>query len=302
MTTPFFSVIMNTYNGAPWIRQAIDSVLAQSFTDWELIIWDDGSTDQTPAIAASYTDPRIRVVPTTDRAGLAKAREKAVRVTKGRWLAFLDQDDLWEPSKLQAQHDRIHAAQSEPGPPLGICYTRALRFNSQGPLGDFDHHHLPKDSPEGDVFQRLFTHSCFICMSAVALEREAVLAALPMPDFVKFCPDYFLYIAISRTRRACAVPEQLCKYRIHDKNMSVVHRMRINHEIIAIVEPWKSALPPRVFKRRVQIHKTLIALDELREKATRQQGLTRLFREGSIRYLLERPFAKIRRKLLGLTN
>jgi glycosyltransferase involved in cell wall biosynthesis len=297
MTTPTFSVIMNTYNGGPWIRQAIDSVLAQSFADWELIIWDDGSTDDTPAIAASYTDPRIRVFPTTDRAGLGKAREKAARVASGQWLAFLDQDDLWEPSKLRAQHDRILECERAPGPPLGICYTRALRFNSKGPLGDFDHHHLAHESPEGDVFQRLFTHSCFICMSAVALKREAVLAALPMPEYVKFCPDYYLYLAISRTHRACAVPDQLCRYRIHDKNMSVVHRMRINHEIIRIVEPWKDALPAGVFRRRLQIHQTLIALDEIRDRSTRRAGLMRLLRDGSVVYLFERPFARAYRAL-----
>lgn len=302
---PRFSVLMNTYNGAPWIRQAIESVLAQSFTDWELLIWDDGSTDDTPAIAASYNDPRIRVFPTTDRAGLGQARDKLARVARGQWFAFLDQDDFWEPNKLEAQHRRIEQAQTSGQTAsqttgqtnLGICYTRALRFNSQGPLGDFDHHHALARSPEGDVFESLFRYSCFICMSAVALKREAVLAALPIPEHVRFCPDYYLYLQIARTHTACAVHEQLCKYRIHDKNMSVVHRMRIHHEIIRIVEAWQKDLPPALFRRRIQIHQTLIALDEMRVPDTRSTGLRRLFSQGSIIYLLERPFAKARRKL-----
>lgn len=294
LLAPRFSIVMNTYNGAPWIRQAIDSVLAQSLADWELIIWDDGSTDDTPAIAASYNDLRIRLFPTTDRAGLAQARQRAVQVCGGQWLAFLDQDDFWEPRKLELQSKRIDefTAAHAGSQPLGICFTRALRFTSQGPIGDFDHHHPGDKMPEGDVFEDLFRYSCFICMSSVALKREAVLACLPMPDYVKFCPDYYFYLNIARTHAAAAVTQTMTHYRIHDKNMSSVHRMRIHHEIIRIVESWKGDVPPDLFRRRLQIHQTLVALDELRVPDQRRRGLARLLSQGSVLYLLQRPFAR----------
>src|SRR5689334_22686461 len=92
---PRFSIIMNIYNGEPYLRAAIDSVLAQTFRDWELIIWDDLSTDGGTAIGKSYADPRIRYILTDEHVPISIARERAIALARGQWLAFLDQDDIW---------------------------------------------------------------------------------------------------------------------------------------------------------------------------------------------------------------
>src|SRR5208282_1732513 len=97
------SVIMNVHNGAPTLREAIDSVLAQSFADWELIVWDDRSTDASAAIVSAYKDARIRYLLSPDDTPLGKARRDAIEHASGEWLAFLDQDDLWLPNKLRKQ-------------------------------------------------------------------------------------------------------------------------------------------------------------------------------------------------------
>ena len=97
------SVIMPTYNCARFIRQAIDSVLSQTYINWELLIVDDCSTDETESIVRSFDDPRIRYMRNTQNMGAALTRNRALKEAKGRYIAFLDADDLWLPEKLEKQ-------------------------------------------------------------------------------------------------------------------------------------------------------------------------------------------------------
>ena len=97
------SIIMPTYNCGRFIADAIQSVLAQTYKAWELIIVDDGSTDNTAYIVASFTDPRIRYLRNEQNMGAALTRNKALREAKGHYIAFLDADDLWTPEKLEHQ-------------------------------------------------------------------------------------------------------------------------------------------------------------------------------------------------------
>jgi glycosyltransferase involved in cell wall biosynthesis len=97
------SIIMPSYNTAPYIRETIQSVLNQTYQNWELIIVDDCSTDNTDEVVASVKDERIRYYHNEKNSGAAVSRNRALREAKGRWIAFLDSDDLWMPEKLDKQ-------------------------------------------------------------------------------------------------------------------------------------------------------------------------------------------------------
>lgn len=98
------SIIMPSYNTANYIAESIQSVLAQSYTDWELIIVDDCSTDDTDKVVTPYlSDERIKYLKNEKNSGAATSRNRALREAKGRWIAFLDSDDLWMPDKLKKQ-------------------------------------------------------------------------------------------------------------------------------------------------------------------------------------------------------
>ena len=97
------SIIMPSYNTAKYIGESIQSVLAQTYTNWELIIVDDCSTDNTDEIIAAIADARIRYLKNDKNSGAAVSRNRALREAKGRWIAFLDSDDLWFPEKLEKQ-------------------------------------------------------------------------------------------------------------------------------------------------------------------------------------------------------
>lgn len=97
------SVIMPSYNTAPYIKETIQSVLDQTYTNWELIIVDDCSTDNTEEVLATINDSRIRYFKNEKNSGAVVSRNKALREAKGQWIAFLDSDDLWMPEKLEKQ-------------------------------------------------------------------------------------------------------------------------------------------------------------------------------------------------------
>lgn len=97
------SIIMPSYNTAQYIAESIQSVLKQTYANWELIIVDDCSTDNTDEIVTSIEDKRIRYFKNEKNSGAAVSRNKALREARGRWIAFLDSDDLWYPEKLEKQ-------------------------------------------------------------------------------------------------------------------------------------------------------------------------------------------------------
>ncbi|MBE6655677.1 MAG: glycosyltransferase family 2 protein [Ruminococcaceae bacterium] len=103
MQQDLVSIIMPSYNTGRFIKDTIDSVLAQTHTNWELIIVDDCSTDNTDEVVSTFHDERIKYIKNEKNSGAAVSRNRALREAKGKWIAFLDSDDLWEPQKLEKQ-------------------------------------------------------------------------------------------------------------------------------------------------------------------------------------------------------
>ena len=127
--SPPVSVVIPAYNRAATIGAAIDSVLRQTFTDFELVVVDDGSTDGTLAAARAVTDPRLRVVAAPHNLGAAGARNLGVAEARGTWIAFQDSDDEWLPEKLARQMARLATPAPEGagwGAGWGGCYCGLL--------------------------------------------------------------------------------------------------------------------------------------------------------------------------------
>jgi glycosyltransferase involved in cell wall biosynthesis len=99
---PLVSIIMNCFNGEQYIKEAINSVYAQTYSNWEVIFWDNASSDNSYEIAASY-DARIKLFKSEETTSLGEARSRAIKNAEGDWLAFLDVDDIWLPKKLECQ-------------------------------------------------------------------------------------------------------------------------------------------------------------------------------------------------------
>ncbi|MFI5117491.1 MAG: glycosyltransferase [Terriglobales bacterium] len=280
---PSVSVIMNVRNGASTLREALDSVLMQTFHDWELIVWDDRSTDESAQIVAEYQDRRIRYFLSQEETSLGKARSDAIRQATGAWLAFLDQDDIWLHRKMERQmalaDDRT-----------GLIYGRTVRFYPSGLERDYDQTHEFTLLPEGDIFNQLFTDSCFIAMSSAVFRRAAVEAIGGIPEAIQIVPDYWLYVAVARRYRVRAVQEVVCRYRMHGANTSRLAAVKMNQEVLWLIDQWADQLDPRAVALCRQRHFTAIALGEMRKPATAARGVARLFTQGSVASQLARPF------------
>ena len=274
---------MNVRNGALTLREAIDSVLAQTWKDWELIVWDDRSTDASATVVSAYRDARIHYFLSADDAPLGKARRDALLQAKAEWVAFLDQDDLWLPGKLEKQ---LALADRD----TALIYGRTVRFYPSGRERDYDQAHEYQPLPEGDIFAQLFTQSCFIAMSSAMFRRSAIESTGGIPDEVRIIPDYYLYVAVARQYRARAVQEVVCRYREHSGSMSHVVALDMNREVLGFIDRWADQLDPRTVARCRKRHLTAIALEEMRSRATLPQGLARLLTEGSAGSQLARPF------------
>jgi glycosyltransferase involved in cell wall biosynthesis len=211
---PAISIVLPTYNQARWLDGAIDSVRRQTFTDWELLVVDDGSTDDTPAVVAGHTrDARIHHLP-GPHAERAAARNRGIAASTGELIAFLDADDRWLPEKLARQVDALAAE-----PAAGFCYTVA-RFV------DADDRPLPLRKPPhaiaGNLFPALIRGNLIIVASVVARRRcldEAGGFDETLP--VYGCEDWDVWLRIARRHPVAVVDDELTLYRVHAGNTPV---------------------------------------------------------------------------------
>ena len=283
---------MNIWNGAPYLREAIDSIIAQTHRDWELIAWDDCSTDESAEIVKSYRDDRIRCFLSPEQTPLARARHLALQEVKGEWVAFLDQDDIWVSNKLEKQ-----LALGMSAPDVGYVYGRAVSFTPSGAKRDFDHRHEFEPLPEGTILERLFIDSCFLAMSSVVFRRSALEELGGIPPNIQMIPDYYMYLGVSQRYKSRAVQEVVCYYRLHGNNMTKRTFKQVHSECLWLIDRWGAPVAPRLLAKRRKVHQTLVALEEIRKSETGRQGLLRLLRSGSLSYLLSRPFARSFRAL-----
>ncbi len=291
---PCVSVILNIRNGGLTLAETLESLLAQTYRDWEAICWDDCSGDGSAAIVQRYRDPRIRYFLSPGPVNLARSREAAIGMARGRWLAFLDQDDLWMPEKLERQMELI---EREPAARIGLIYGRTVSFDERGRQRDYDYRHEMSPLPEGRIFTRLFEESCFIAMSSAVIRAEAYRELGGIPRFIEVTPDYYMFVGVAYRWEARAVQQVICRYRRHAGNMSHRSHKRINAEILLLIDRWAGELPPALARRRRQVHHTVIAAYDLFEAYEFGPGMARLVREGSIPFLLTRPFAKAHRRI-----
>ena len=148
MKTPIVSVVMPVYNTAKYVQGAIDSVLAQSFTDFELLIIDDAGSDHSMELCRSYDDPRIRIISQQNR-GLAGARNTGIRNARGQFIALLDSDDLWEPQKLER-----HVAHLRRNPRIGISFAASTMIDDDGRFLRITQRPKLKNIDPSDIFLR----------------------------------------------------------------------------------------------------------------------------------------------------
>ncbi len=216
--SPKVSIIMNCFNGEAFLIEAVESILNQTYGNWELIFWNNKSTDNSAAIVQSFKDRRIRYFMAETHTPLGEARRLAVEKALGVWIGFLDVDDTWYPGKLQKQIDIIKKENKN----LGLVYSRCEHQRLYSSFGrkKIKTKVLPscKNLPEDNLEKELFLGN-LIPFPSVMYRKDALDFIGGFPNF-KHPPDYFVSLAISQRFSCRAVDAVLCSYRVHDNNLS----------------------------------------------------------------------------------
>lgn len=205
---PKVSVLIPVHNGEKYLRPAIDSILNQTFSDFELIIIDDGSTDHSREIVEAYADPRIRLASNQTKSGLARTLNKGIELAAGSYIARMDGDDISLPERLARQ-----VAFMDAHPQVGACGTFARDIDPQGKVFD-DRQRL--------VGQRLeyFYWIPVPIAHPTSMVRADLLKKLRYDENVRV-EDYDLWLRIVKAGyRLSNIPEYLLLYRVHEASFT----------------------------------------------------------------------------------
>lgn len=207
---PRVTVLIPVYNRRRFVAEAIDSVLAQTFEDFELLLVDDGSTDGSQTVVRQYDDPRVRLIENSENLGIAAARNRGIEAACGEYVAFLDSDDRALPARLTQQvafldrHSDVAAVGSWI---RWIDDTGTARGKTKRKASD----------PDQIAAERLF-RSCLENSTATA--RTDVLRAYPHREDYRLGSDYDLWARIAADYRLAALPQVLVERRQHDSQAS----------------------------------------------------------------------------------
>lgn len=199
---PLVTVITPAYNAEPFIEETIRSVLAQSLTDWELIVIDDGSTDDTGKIVEAYarTDARIRLVINEKNRGVARTRNRGLEMFRGQYVAFLDSDDYWEPLMLE----KMVARAKETGADIVYCSYALVDEQGRKVCNDFI-------VPPKTTFEESIVRSVITCSTVLIGAELARSIRFPTDMYHEDIAVWFQVLRDGGT--AYGVPEVLAAYR-----------------------------------------------------------------------------------------
>jgi len=224
------SVIVLTYNRAHMITEAIDSVLNQTFKDFELIIVDNYSSDNTESVVKSYVDKRIRYFKNQNNGLIGINRNYGIKKSQGEYVAFLDDDDLWLPEKLKRQVELLDSNRE-----VGLIYSDSYVINGNG---DFRENTLfyGRKTIRGDAFSELLQFN-FIPMLTVIVRRAVLDKVGGFSLRYKISQDYDLWLRIAECYPIDFIKQPLAKYRAHGENIGA-NPLIACKEVLEITEYW----------------------------------------------------------------
>jgi glycosyltransferase involved in cell wall biosynthesis len=243
---PKISVILTTYNGSSrgYLSSAIESVLAQSYQNFELLIVDDGSTDNTKKRCSFYLEnDRIRYI-YQENSGLAAARNTGIRASSGEFLCFLDDDDVWKPEKLQKQLEFIQNRLSGVNN-WGLIFTWLELINEQGEVISYRGHHQ-----EGRLYRSLLFGNTVDAPSSVLIRREVFDNVGLFDESFENCQDWDMWLRISKEYMIFPVKEYLVQHREHRNRISFDNEKIFRYEN-AVIEKALATAPADISPRAV---------------------------------------------------
>lgn len=207
---PLVSVIIPTYNRSALLTRAVQSVLGQTYQNWELIIVDDASKDDTEKVVAAFGSPRIRYFKQDVNKGAQAARNTGIRMAKGEYIGFLDSDNEWYPQKLEKQLEVFGAASDK----VGVVYSSHDEINTIS--------HTRREMiyrQHGDIYKNLLTYPLIDYITPM-VKRECFQKIGLLDEKVPAFHEWDTFIRLSRCYEFGLVPEKLAAYYVHKDSIS----------------------------------------------------------------------------------
>ena len=224
------SVIIPAYNAMNYLPKTVENVLKQTFTDFEVIIINDGSSDGVEEWVSTIKDNRVKLI-TQKNQGASTARNNGIAHATGEYIAFLDSDDLWEPTKLEKQ---VHCLDNNPG--TGLVYAWILSIDAKGNYRG----KIYANTTEGDVWKKLIERNIVRSCSAAMVRRECFEKLGFFDTSLKFAEDWEMWIRIATNYSFAVIKEPLIYYRHHANNKSQKYTQTIENFRIIIEKSFQS--------------------------------------------------------------
>ena len=244
--SPLFSVIINCHNGEEFLQETLDSIWTQTFQDYEVIYWDNQSTDKSYQIANSQKKSNLRCFKSVKFTPLGEARNQAVERAKGKWICFLDADDLWKPNKLLRQSEIIKG-----NPDYGVIYGNFDQIDKNGGI-IIKSCIEESDLKTGLIYQYLIKKN-FIGLLTATIKRDAYTRIEKIPSNLNNREDHFLFLKLSKFTKFYSIKASDCKYRIHEHNISK-NRFESYNEAIFIRKYFKEISTVKSIQLKFKIY------------------------------------------------
>jgi len=281
---PLVSIIVNCFNGEKFLRAALDSIISQSYENWEVIFWDNQSTDQSANIFFGYADERFRYFYSPSHTVQYEARNFAVDQAGGDFIAFLDVDDLWSPEKLAMQIPLFQDVE------VGLIYCKSWALNESS---NISHKMHKNDPPTGWVLSQL-VGQYFLVLSSVVVRKSAFYSMENGFDAtLNIVGDMDFFIRLAINWKLDCPKEELAVYRLHGNNLGQNQRDTHAKEYKKIVKK---------FRENVFINK-LPELDNLENELIYVEGQRYVIKRNikmAIKSINSLPYGKLKMKLIIL--
>ena len=236
------SVLLNCYNAEKFISKAIESVIKQTYKNWELIIWDDGSKDSTVDIVKKYQDKRIKIFSKKNNLGLGKSRINAIKFINGALVSILDADDYYHKDKLYKQVEIFKNY-----PKVGICTTWTKIFNQNDKFI-----RLFETNLNNEVLKKKVLFLNFLPHSSIMYRKDIAQQVGWYSEQLEYAQDYDLTLKILEKKDIYLIKEHLTYVMLGDTNMSTLKNLK-----------------PTVFKENILILKESLTKKDLSERDKR---------------------------------
>ena len=248
---PLVSIILPSYNCAAFLPHSIGTILSQTYNSYEIIVIDDGSTDNTKEVLYPFMQ-RIKYIRLEQNKGLPTARNIGIRSAQGKYIAFIDADDLWLPEKLQTDIEYF-----ETHPEVSMVYSKHINIDEKG---DDLNGNTKKQLPSGNIFTQLFSEQNFIITSSVVVRKEVFETTGLFDEQLFNCQDWDMWLRIAFHFKVAGINKPLVKYRHNPHSLSKNRNNVLKYQKIIIDKIYnkfkdkENGIHEKLYKKRLASH------------------------------------------------